>query len=51
MRAAIMRDTIVRVERGTANVTKKPRTQVKQVARPETTYLVTNMLRAVMNGA
>ena len=39
---------IMRIERGAADVTKPPRTQPKQVARPETTFLVTNMLRSVM---
>ncbi|MQA30669.1 MAG: PBP1A family penicillin-binding protein [Luteitalea sp.] len=40
---------IMRIERGTADVTRKPRSRPKTVARPETTFLVTNLLRGVMN--
>ncbi len=40
---------IMRIQRGAANVTKVRRNQTKQVARPDTTFLVTSMLRSVMN--
>jgi penicillin-binding protein 1B len=39
---------IGRVERNARDITKKPAT-ARDVTRPETTYLVTNMMRSVMN--
>jgi penicillin-binding protein 1B len=40
---------ILRVERGGKDVTKKADASPREVARPETTYLVTNMMRSVLN--
>jgi penicillin-binding protein 1B len=40
---------VLRIDSGSADVTRKPKTQTRRVARPQTTYLVTNMLRGVMN--
>jgi penicillin-binding protein 1B len=41
---------ILRVERGGKDVTRKDDAVPRQVARPDTTYLVTNMMRSVLNG-
>ncbi|MBS1820127.1 MAG: PBP1A family penicillin-binding protein [Acidobacteria bacterium] len=40
---------IARVTSGTADVTKADATKPKVIARPDTTYLVTDMLRSVIN--
>ena len=40
---------IAKLERGGEDVTRKPAQTAKAVARPETTYLVTSMLRSVLN--
>jgi penicillin-binding protein 1B len=40
---------ILRVERGGKDVTKKDDASPREVARPDTTFLVTNMLRSVLN--
>jgi penicillin-binding protein 1B len=40
---------IVRIESGGVNVTKPPTATSRAIARPNTTYLVTNMLESVIN--
>ena len=40
---------IERIVRGGKDVTKPPAAQPRQVARPDTTFLVTNMMRSVLN--
>src|SRR3954465_6761223 len=40
---------ILRVERGGKDVTKKDSAAPREVARPDTTFLVTNMMRSVLN--
>src|SRR5437867_4562392 len=40
---------IERIVRGGKDVTKPPVAQPRQVARPDTTFLVTNMMRSVLN--
>jgi penicillin-binding protein 1B len=40
---------ILSITRGGANVTKKAPADLRRVARPDTTFLVTNMLRSVLN--
>jgi penicillin-binding protein 1B len=40
---------IERIVRGGKDVTKPPAVQRRQVARPDTTFLVTNMMRSVLN--
>ena len=40
---------ILRITSGGKDVTKKDTRQPKEVARPETTFLVTNMMRSVLN--
>ena len=40
---------ILKIETGAKNVTRKPRSQPKAVARPDTTFLVTNIMRSVLN--
>jgi membrane carboxypeptidase/penicillin-binding protein len=40
---------VLKIETGTKDVTRKPRSQPKAVARPDTTFLVTNMMRSVLN--
>ncbi|HZT75997.1 MAG TPA: PBP1A family penicillin-binding protein [Vicinamibacterales bacterium] len=40
---------LLRVERGGADVTKKAPGEPRRVAKPETTFLVTNMMRSVLN--
>ena len=40
---------ILRVMSGGRDVTKKPKPDTRVVARPETTFLVTNMMRSVLN--
>jgi penicillin-binding protein 1B len=40
---------IMRIESGGANVTRKPRAAPRAAARPDTTFLVLNMLRSVLN--
>jgi penicillin-binding protein 1B len=40
---------LLRVTRGGKDVTKKTTGEPKRVARPETTFLVTNMMRSVLN--
>ena len=40
---------ILKIETGTKNVTRKPGSQPKAVARPDTTFLVTNIMRSVLN--
>jgi penicillin-binding protein 1B len=40
---------IERITSGGKDVTKKPSVQPKPVARPDTTFLVTNMMRSVLN--
>ena len=40
---------ILRIERGRRDVTRKPAVEPRSVVRPETAFLVTNMLRSVMN--
>src|SRR5206468_2687965 len=40
---------VERITSGGKDVTKKPSSQPRQVARPDTTFLVTNMMRSVLN--
>jgi penicillin-binding protein 1B len=40
---------IMKIESGAKDVTKKPKTAPRAIARPDTTFLVTNMLRSVLN--
>jgi penicillin-binding protein 1B len=40
---------IMRITSGTKDVTKSTQTEPRRVARPETTFLVTNMMRSVLN--
>ncbi|HEY2905752.1 MAG TPA: PBP1A family penicillin-binding protein [Vicinamibacterales bacterium] len=40
---------ILRITSGGRDVTKKPKNESRIVARPETTFLVTNMMRSVLN--
>jgi membrane carboxypeptidase/penicillin-binding protein len=40
---------ILRIESGGADVTRKPRAAPRAIARPDTTYLVVNMLQSVLN--
>jgi len=40
---------ILKIETGAKDVTRKPRSQPKAVARPDTTFLVTNIMRSVLN--
>jgi penicillin-binding protein 1B len=40
---------ILTITRGGKDVTKKAATDVRRVARPDTTFLVTNMMRSVLN--
>ena len=40
---------ILSITSGGANVTKKPKAGVREIARRDTTYLVTNMMRSVLN--
>jgi penicillin-binding protein 1B len=40
---------ILRVQRGASDVTVRPHRGPKQVARPDTTFLVTNMMRGVLD--
>lgn len=40
---------ILRIVSGTTDLTRKPKAQPKTIARPETTFLVTNMMRSVIN--
>jgi penicillin-binding protein 1B len=40
---------ILRVERGGKDVTRKEEASLREVARPDTTFLVTNMMRSVLN--
>ena len=40
---------ILRIDSGAKNVTKRPRGAGTAVARPDTTYLVTSMMRSVLN--
>jgi penicillin-binding protein 1B len=40
---------ILRIDSGGKDVTEKPKPAVKDVARPDTTFLVTNMMRSVIN--
>jgi penicillin-binding protein 1B len=40
---------ILKIETGTKNVTRKPGSQPKAAARPDTTFLVTNIMRSVLN--
>jgi penicillin-binding protein 1B len=40
---------ILRIQNGPNSITKKPKGEVRRIARPETTYLVTNMMRSVLN--
>jgi penicillin-binding protein 1B len=40
---------LLKVMSGGADVTKKPKTGVRTIARPDTTFLVTDMMRAVIN--
>src|SRR5262249_34593375 len=40
---------ILHITRGGKDVTKKMPTETRTVARPETTFLVTNMMRSVLN--
>ncbi len=40
---------VLKIETGTKDITRKPRSQPKAVARPDTTFLVTNMMRSVLN--
>jgi penicillin-binding protein 1B len=41
--------SVERIIRGGKDVTKKPAAGPRQVARPDTTFLVTNMMRSVLN--
>src|SRR6476646_5955645 len=41
--------SILRILSGATDLTHKPKTQSKTIARPETTFLVTNMMRSVIN--
>jgi len=41
--------SVERIIRGGKDVTKKPAVGPRQVARPDTTFLVTNMMRSVLN--
>jgi penicillin-binding protein 1B len=40
---------ILTITRGGTDVTKKPSADLRRVARPDTTFLVTNMMRSVLN--
>jgi penicillin-binding protein 1B len=40
---------ILRILSGSTDLTHKPKAQTRTIARPETTFLVTNMLRSVIN--
>jgi penicillin-binding protein 1B len=40
---------IMRIDSGARDVTKRARQGAKQIARPDTTFLVTNMMRSVVN--
>jgi penicillin-binding protein 1B len=40
---------ILRITSGTTDLTRKPKGQARTIARPETTFLVTNMMRSVIN--
>jgi penicillin-binding protein 1B len=40
---------VTKIEAGGKDVTKKPKATAKAIARPETTFLVTNMMRSVIN--
>jgi penicillin-binding protein 1B len=40
---------ILRIDRDSGDVTHQPRRRPKRIARPESTFLVTNMLRSVLN--
>jgi penicillin-binding protein 1B len=41
--------SILRIMSGATDLTHKPKAQSKTIARPETTFLVTNMMRSVIN--
>jgi len=40
---------ILKIGRGAGDATRKPRGSAKVIARPDTTFLVTNMMRSVLN--
>jgi penicillin-binding protein 1B len=40
---------VLAIERGGTNVMREARTATRRIARPETTFLVTNMMRSVIN--
>jgi penicillin-binding protein 1B len=40
---------ILRIDSGSKDITRKPKSQPRAVSRPETAYLVTSMLRSVIN--
>jgi len=40
---------LLRVDRGGEDVTEQPESRARAVARPDTTFVVTNMMRSVMN--
>ena len=40
---------LLKIESGRKDVTKKSKSPVKDIARPDTTFLVTNMMRSVIN--
>jgi penicillin-binding protein 1B len=40
---------ILRIDSGAKDVTKRPKTAPRPIARPDTTFLVTNMMRSVLN--
>ena len=42
-------DPLLKVTSGAEDVTKRPKQATVQIARPDTTYLVTDMLRSVIN--
>jgi penicillin-binding protein 1B len=41
--------SIMRITSGKTDLTRKPKAQARTIARPETTFLVTNMMRSVIN--